>query len=179
MMLRRIIKGQTEISYPDGKNKRLNKIFYKPEVFLFRDAAEAIRNADKIVICPGELYGSIVPNLIVSGMAQALKESSAMKVYVCNLVTKEGNYEFKADDFVKEIEKYAGISVDKIIINSKIPEEAVLKKYLDENSRIVEDNLGEDKRVIRGDFIEVYPQENKTLIRHVPDKIAKEIIALR
>jgi uncharacterized cofD-like protein len=173
----KILKGQTEVSYPKDKNSTIKRIFNVPEAFLYKEAGEAIRNADKIVICPGELYGSILPNFIVGGVREALQESKAKKIYVCNLFTKEGSYNFKAGDFVREIEKYAGIKIDKIIIGISRPSVDALRKYLGENSKLVEDNLGSDERVIRGDYAAEYPSAEKTLLRHVPEKIARAIMA--
>ena len=172
-----ILNGQRNVCFPEEKDVRIKRIFYEPEAFLNKEAGESIRNADKIVICPGELYGSILPNFIVEGMREALQESKAKKIYVCNLFTKEGSYNFKAGDFVQEIEKYAGIKIDKIIICISRPSADALKKYLGENSKLVEDNLGADERVIRGDYVAEYPSAEKTLLRHVPEKIARAIMA--
>jgi len=174
----KILKGQTEVSYPEGKNIRLKRIFHAPEAFIFKEAGEAIRGADKIVICPGELYGSILPNFIVRGMREALQETKAKIIYVCNLVTKEGSYDFKASDFIKEIEKYAGARINKIIINIGKPSSEVLAKYLGENSKLVEDDLGSDERVIKGNYVGVYPSVERTILRHVPEKIAREILSI-
>jgi len=172
-----ILRGESNLDSFSGGDS-IKKIFYEPEPFLYRGTGEEIRVADKIIICSGDLYRSIIPNLIVNEMSDVLKDSSAKKVYVCNLFTKEGSYNFKASDFVKEIEKYSGIRLDRIIINTQVPSDKVRKKYLSENSIFVEDDLKEDLRVIRGDYIGEYPQERKTLFRHVPEKIAREIIAL-
>jgi len=174
----KFLQGQTEVSYPKNKDTKIKRIFHVPEAYIYKEAGDAIRNADKIVICPGELYGSILPNFIVKGMREALQESKATIIYICNLFTKEGNYGFKASDFVREIEKYAGINLDYIIINVGKPSPSVLLKYLGENSSLVEDDLGSDERVVRGDYVAEYPSMEKTLLRHVPEKIAREIISL-
>jgi uncharacterized cofD-like protein len=150
----------------------------EPEAFLFKDAGEAIREADKIVICPGDLYGSILPNFCIKGMKEALQNSSATKIYVCNMFTKEGNFNFKALDFVKEIEKYSGCKMDHIIISQDKPDQAVLDKYFTEHSKLVEDDLGDDPRALRADLAKVYPSEAKTILRHVPEKIARAIVSL-
>jgi uncharacterized cofD-like protein len=172
-----ILEGQAKISYPE-ENLKIKNIFYQPEAFLYREVKEAIKEADKIVVCPGDFYGSILSNFVVKGMAEALKESKAKKIYVCNLVTKQGTFGFKASNFVKEIEKYSGIKIDKIIINGEDVDKAVKEKYLAENSVIVEDDLGNDTRIIRGNFVGVYPSEEKTILRHIPEKIAREIIGI-
>ena len=174
----KILEGESNLD-SFSKEDSIKSIFYKKEPFLYKEVAEEIRNADKIVICSGDLYRSIIPNLIVNGMKEALLESSAMKIYVCNLFTKIGTYNFKASDFVKEIEKYSGICFDKIIFNTQIPSEKVRKEYLSENSLFVEDDLGKDDRVVRGNYVAEYFNERKTLFRHIPEIIAREIIALK
>ena len=173
----KILDGEEEVSYSRG-NSGVKRLFAKDKVFLLKDAGEAIRNADKIIICAGDLYGSILPNFLVQGMIEALQESPAKKIYVCNLFTKQGTENFKARDFVDEIEKYSNIKLDKIILNSRTPSPEVLKKYLQEESSFVEDNLEEDSRVIRGDYVAEYPFERKTIFRHVSEKIAQAILEI-
>jgi uncharacterized cofD-like protein len=171
-----ILEGQTAVSYPSSKTK-IKKIYYFPEPFLYKEVADAIKEADKIIICPGDLYGSILPNFLVRGLNEAIKNSNAKKICVCNLFTKQGNNHFKASDFVKEIERYSGIKMDKIILNNKIPSAEVLKKYLAEDSIFVEDDLN-DERVIREDLVKEYPFEKKTIFRHVPEKVARVIFSI-
>ena len=65
-----------------------------------------------------------------------------------------------------------------MILNTKKPSEEVMKKYLSENSKFVEDDLPQDNRIIRGDFVAEYPSESKTIFRHVPEKIARVIVGL-
>ncbi|MFH1238283.1 MAG: gluconeogenesis factor YvcK family protein [archaeon] len=173
----KILNGEEAVSYSQ-ENSRIKRLFAKEKVFLLKDAGEAIRNADKIVICAGDLYGSILPNFLVNGILEALQESSAKKIYVCNLFTKKNTEGFKAKNFVEEIEKYSQIKLDRIIVNSRNPSSEVLKKYIEEYSLFVEDDLGEDSRVIRGDYVAEYPFERKTIFRHVPEKIAQAILEI-
>lgn len=174
-----VIRGESNISFLKNKEIQIQNLFYEPQAYLFKDSAEAIRYAQKVVICAGHLYGSILPNSIVEGMRECLAESKSQKIYICNLFTHDGTHKFHASDFANEIEKYFGIVLDKIIINTRIPSEETRKKYLSENSTFVEDDFSlTDKRIIRGDFVREYPQERKTLLRHVPEKIAREIIAV-
>lgn len=70
---------------------------------------EVLLNSDIIVIGPGDLYTSIVPNLLVKGMPETIKKSHAKVVYVCNVMTKHGETNnFFMEDFVEVIEKYIG-----------------------------------------------------------------------
>jgi uncharacterized cofD-like protein len=169
--------GESQIDNLLG-DSRIIDLFYEKDVFVYKKVVEAIRTASKLVICSGDLYRSIIPTLIVRGVSEALKESKAQKIYVCNLFTKVGTYGFKASDFVKEIERYSGISLEKIIINTQVPSVKVRKKYLSEKSVFVKNDMSEDGRVVKGEYVAEYPSERKTIFRHVPEKIAREIISL-
>ena len=172
-----ILRGETKVSYPP-KGVRIKRLFHDPKGFLHQEAGAAIRAADKIIICPGDLHGSICSNFLVNSMVEALQQSKAQKIYICNLVTKLGSVDFTASDFVNEIEKYAQIKLDKILINSGTPSEELVTKYLDENSHLVVDDLGNDSRVVRGDFIGEFSKEPKTFLRHVPEKVAKAVMEI-
>ncbi len=173
----KILDGEEEISYSQ-ENSGITRLLAKEKVFLLKDAGEAIRNADKIIICAGDLYGSVLPNFLVKGMIKALQESPAKKIYVCNLFTKKNTEKFKASNFVNEIEKYSQIKLDKIIINSRKPSLEVSQKYLKEESSFVEDDLEKDSRIIRGNYVAEYPSERKTIFRHVSEKIAQAIMEI-
>ncbi|MDH3353547.1 MAG: 2-phospho-L-lactate transferase CofD family protein, partial [Nanoarchaeota archaeon] len=172
----RILDGESEVSYSKD-NPGVKRLFADEKVFLLKEAGRAIRNADKIVICAGDLYGSVLPNFLVEGMIDALRESTAEKIYVCNLFTKKNTDGFKASDFVREVEKYSQVKLDKIIINSRRPSQEVLQKYSEEASSLVEDDFGEDPRIVRGDYVAEYPLERRTIFRHVSEKIAQAILA--
>lgn len=173
----RVLRGESNLdNFTEGSG--ITKVFYEKPVSVYKKSASAIREADKIIICSGDMYRSIVPALIVDGVSDALKESKAKKIYVCNLFTKAGTWGFKASDFVKEIEKYSGIILDKILINTRVPSEDVKRKYLSEKSTFVEDDMQDDARVVRGEYVAEYPLERKTIFRHVPEKIAREIVGI-
>lgn len=173
-----LLNGENDIHNVEGVNTRIIKLYHKPKSFLHRESAKAIKEAGKIVICPGDLYGSILPNFIVEGMQKVLKESRAIKVYVANLFTKQGTYNFKASDFVREIEKYSGIKIDKVIINKGMLSKEVINKYFSENSKLVEDDMEDDERVVRGEFAKEYLSEKNTILRHIPEETARAIISL-
>jgi len=147
-----------------------------------REAGEAIRKADKIVICPGDLYGSVLPLFLIDGMKEALseaQESTASVIYVTNLVTKEGSYNFKTSDFVREVERYSGVSLDHIIINQTPITSDVLEKYKMEHSKpVLDDFKKNDPKVIRANISGIYPQEEKTILRHNPQKIGRVIMEI-
>ncbi len=172
--------------YPEKDDVHVENIYLLPSAEANPQALDAIENADLIVFPPGDLYGSILANLAVNGIREAICASSAERAYIMNLVTKFGQTnDFKASDHVEEIEKCLGCSLDFILVNnSPLPEE-VLLQYEDEKSFPVEDDLGEDQRVIRGDFLaQELPEKQegdelkRSLVRHDPDELAKELIDL-
>lgn len=168
--------GQNHVSYPITHEK-LGKLWIEPESFIYTEAAKAIREADLIVLCPGDLYGSLVCNFLFKGFQEALKESKAKIVYVCNLVTKQGSYGFKVSDFVKEVEKYLGKKIDKIICNTKKPTQNIVDKYLEEDSYFVEPDL-EGDNIIKRDLLLELEINNKITARHDINETARLIMSL-
>ena len=171
------LNSQVEVSYNVNSDEKIEKIYLKPKAFIFNQAAESIRNADLIVICPGDLYGSIIPNFLVDGVSEAIKQSKAKLIYICNLVTKQGTHNFKASDFIKEIERYLEKNIDYIILNTKKPAQKVVDKYKGEDSDfIIPDISGEN--IIREELLVEYPSDNKILARHDEEKTARLIMSL-
>lgn len=173
----KIIKGETNIDVPkhDG-NLRIEKIFLKPQVGANPEALKAIKHADAIVLGPGDLFTSVLPNLAVEGIVDAIKSSRAKKIYIVNIMTKFGETNgYKVSDFINKVESYLGKNVlDYCIVNSQKPVGNVLKRYLLEHDRIVEfdkHNLKKTKvKVITGRFL-----RRGQFLRHDPEKLAKSI----
>jgi len=176
---RRVIKGETNIDIPKH-NPRLaiTRVWLAPRAVPNRDALEAILRASLIVMGPGDLYTSIIPNLLVSGIPGAIRKSRAKKVYVVNVMTKYGETtNFKASDFISEIETYLGRGIlDVVVLNTKRPERARLLRYAREGAQYVVPNLVERNhtpKIVRGDFI-----RHRGFIRHDPHKLAKFLYKL-
>ena len=185
-----IIVGETHIDEVENKVKRarIKRAFLSDEVSANEKALKAIRSADLIMIGPGDLYTSIVPNLLVSKIASALQKTKAKKVYVLNLMTKYGQTtNYTAQDHIDDIEQYLGNkTIDTILINNTQPKKSTRAWYEDFGEEPVKDNLNETAySLIRKDLIrEVVIQKEKTdtlkrsMIRHDSDKLAKVIIEL-
>lgn len=173
-----IIEGETNIDIPkhDG-NLRIKRIFLKPKAIANVKAIEAIANADLIVIGPGDLYSSVLCNLVVDGISEAIRSSKAKKVYICNLMTKFGETNnFMLSDFMKEIENYLGDgAIDHVIFNNSEMDADLLKQYENEKAYPVKINLKEigklNVNLILEDVI-----TQPILIRHDSDKLASEIV---
>lgn len=169
----------------DGKLK-IVKLFSKPEPQANQEAVEAIKKADLIILGPGDLYTSLLPNLLVKEIAQALKTAKGKKVYVLNLMTKYGQtYNFKASDHLRVLEEYIGKTIDYVLANSGEYSQSVLKRYEEMNELPVLDDLPQKAyyTVIRKPFAgseEVSKSSSdklvRSLIRHDSEKLAKELV---
>ncbi|MEA2020536.1 MAG: gluconeogenesis factor YvcK family protein [Patescibacteria group bacterium] len=169
--------------YPEKENVRVENFYLLPSAEANPRALEVIESADLIVFPPGDLYGSILANLAVGGIPEAVCRSGAKKIYIMNLVTKFGQTNsFKASGHVMELEECLGCSLDYILVNDAPMPKGVLERYREEKSFPVVDNLGEDRRVIRGDFLaEELPRKQegdklkRSFVRHDPAKLAKTL----
>lgn len=131
-----ILQGEHEIDVPHGDRAAIKRVWLTPEARMNPRAAEAIARADLIIIGPGDLYTSVIPNFLVGGISEAVKQSKAKKVYLCNLMTKHGETDgYSAENFVKAIETY--IPVDVIVCNNKMPNKALLARYREAKSEFV------------------------------------------
>ena len=139
---------------------------------------EAIKNADCIVIGPGSLYTNVIPNLLVNGVTKAIKESTAIKVYISNIMTEPGQTDdYSIADHINAITEHCGTGIiDYCIYDTGeiIPE--YIKKYNREGQDIVEQDISKIKGI-------KFLQRNLSiikgsLIRHDPSLVAASIIEL-
>ena len=141
-----------------------------------QQAIRAIRRADTIIIGPGDLYTSLVPNLLVPDIAQAVRESEAEKVYICNLMTKHGETDgYKASDFVNTIHTYLGARVDRVVINKGTFPADVLKMYREEQSEPVEVDRANLERLVPNVVIGAFNLEDDSLARHDPERVLQAV----
>ena len=172
----RELKGEVEVSYPK-KDERIAKVWLDPEAHIYKEAAQELRQADAVVICPGDLYGSIIPNFLVRGFNEALQQSRAKMIYVCNLVTKQGTADFKASDFVREIERHCERRMDRIIMNTIEPSKRVVDKYRQEDSYFVQPDIN-DERAVKADLLVEHESGDTTIVRHNPETVSRLIMSL-
>jgi len=186
----RIIKGETHIDVADKLDKRakIKEAFLSPQVPANEDAIETILNSDYIIIGPGDLYTSIVPNLLVKGIAKALFSTRAKIIFVLNLMTKSGQTtNYKATDHLFDLEKYLRRNtVDLVLINSKFPGKRALDWYSEYGEVPVEDDFPKnDPRIVRKNLINSFlitkPEGDllkRSIIRHSPAKLADEVFSI-
>lgn len=139
-------------------------------------AVRAIRRADTIIIGPGDLYTSLLPNLLVPEIAQAVRESEAEKVYVCNLMTKHGETNgYKASDFVSTIHHYLGGRVDKVVVNNGSFSPELLAMYAQEKNEPVVVDSTRLLQIVPGVIIDRFNIESDSLARHDSERLVRAI----
>ncbi len=139
---------------------------------------EAIRTADLIVLGPGSLYTSILPNLLVDGVAEAVREARAARVYVCNVMTQPGETEgYTVADHAQVLLDHAGEALfDYCLVNSGEIGDGVRERYLRDGAETVMIDLSRLKKmgikVIESELVEIRDQ----LVRHDPDRLAQAVM---
>ncbi|MYL34037.1 uridine diphosphate-N-acetylglucosamine-binding protein YvcK [Pontibacillus yanchengensis] len=173
-----IVSGESKIP---AAEKRIKRVFLSPEpVQPLPEAVQAVKDADLVVIAPGSLYTSTLPNMIVSQIGDALRETHGKVVYVCNVMTQFGETTgYTAADHVQAIHEHIGKGcLDAILVHNKPIATDVQKLYAAENSKpVVYDHerikkLGVD--IIEGDIID----PNQMALRHDTSKVAKLLVSL-
>lgn len=173
------IKGEDNVYNPkhDGELK-VTRAFLEPRATIYDETARAIREADIVVICPGSLYASLVPNFLVEGMREALQESKAKKVAICDLMTQWGQTnDFVASDMIQELLAYSGLpKFDHVICNTAEMDARLVAAYAKEHKRPIrwDEKLKEQaNNLITGDFFSA-----ADIARHDSEKLARVIAEL-
>lgn len=176
----RIIEGERNIDVPKhDATITIEEVLLKTPCKANPKAIKALQEANLIVIGPGDLFSSILPNLLVEGIAEEIRSSKAKKVYICNLMTKFGETnDFGAIDFVETIEKYLGANVlTHVVVNTERPSGERVKKYEQEHAKFVE----YDKKELKAKKLKVIEEaliKPVGLIRHNSDALARILCKL-
>lgn len=188
----KVLEGEKLIDYTLEKRSRITSMYLSPNATINPRAKSKIEKADYIIFGPGDLYTSIIPNLLVDGTTEAIRKSKAKKIYIMNLVTKYGQTDgFVMSDFVNEMYKYTGGGcLDYVVVNSQTPDRVILDWYKQtEFAGPVKDDLNSLKdikyRVIRSPLLNktrfeqsVADRIKRSLIRHDPEKLAKTLMKI-
>ena len=177
-----IIKGESEIREKSKEIKvPIKRAFLEPmNVKPINEALEAIKEADMVILGPGSLYTSVIPNLLVDGIPEAIEKSKAIKVYVCNVMTEPGETQgFSVSNHLKTLFDHSkqGI-VDYCIVNSqKVPED-ILQLYREDGAGEVTIDYDEVSqlgvRIVENDLIKI----TDSFVRHDPQKLAEAIMKI-
>jgi uncharacterized cofD-like protein len=173
----REVCGETKIV---ESARRIRRIFLEPEeVEAYEAAVIAIENADLILMGPGSVYTSVIPNLLVGGIAGALFASDSKRVYICNVMTQAGESDqFTASEHVTAIHSNLDRKLfDHVMVNTGVPSQVLLEKYRDQGQHVVEPDIDRIKamgyKVIGGNFM-----SETDVVRHDPMKVAARLMSL-
>jgi len=178
--------GRHHLSHPHRiRTLRLDK----KDVKALEPVLESIHEADLIVLGPGSLYTSILPNLLVDGVAEAVTESHAAKIYVCNVMTQPGETDgYSVSEHIQALWAHAGNNLFQYcVVNSGGVNEAILDRYRKDGADLVMVDLSRLKkmgiRLVESDLVEVrdrpfQPDSDKwtQVVRHDPDKLAQAVM---
>ena len=116
----------------DNTDVAIDYVYLEPMAYAHAPVLQAIWESDAIVLGPGDIYTSVVPNLLVEDVADAIRESPAVKIYVCNIMTKPGESDgFNASDFARLVQEYLKTNqpLDYVVVNDASFPERTLRKY--------------------------------------------------
>ncbi|MDA8226996.1 MAG: YvcK family protein [Desulfitobacterium hafniense] len=172
-----LVKGETNIS---GVKETISRVFLEPADCRPPVAAlEAIREADAIVLGPGSLYTSVLPNLLIKELNEAIKASSAVKIYSCNIMTQPGETDgYTASRHVRAILDHVGPGImDYVLVNVEEIPKKLVKKYKAQGAVPVQADFKELEKL----RVKVAREKlvfESDLVRHHPDKLSRAIISL-
>lgn len=181
---RRLLEGEKEIYLSQEIDQGYSSIYLEPFPKANPHAIHEIMNADLIVMGPGGFHTSLIPNLLVEGVSQALRDSQAKKTFVVNLMNRRGQTTgFTVKSYLEEIKRFIGDDIfDYILVNNQNPSQELIDMYADEGELVRNDLddervilaplLGEPKEALKKDLIK------RNLIRHHPTKLAQELMKI-
>ena len=176
----KIIDGESNIPRAVIENdSAIDEVFIEPkDARAIKEALISINEADAIVLGPGSLYTSIIPNLLVKDIKNALSKTKAIRIYVSNIMTQPGESDnYAVEDHIKAINKHAKCKVvDYVVVNTGKISSELEQKYNNDNSKLVSVNYALLKKqgigVIKSDFVKI----GKGYIRHDADKLASTLV---
>lgn len=170
--------GESNIGNGDKKIKR---VYYDKPCSALEEAVKALRESDLVVLAPGSLYTSIIPNLLFPEMKKAIELTKSKFVYCCNIMSQPGETtNFSVSDHIKSIEDHVGFGfIDTVLANDGKIKSSVVQRYQDDNAHAIEidqedlDAMG--VRVIQSRMVDYNDLEE---IRHDSKKVAAMIFSL-
>lgn len=174
----RRIEGESHITEANGKIVKIGCTPEKPPAL--PAAIKAIQEADYIIIGPGSLYTSIIPNLLVPEITAAIATSTVPRIYVCNIMTQPGETEgYTVSDHIEAIDNACGQKLfDAVLVHRKVPSAQALIKYAQVNShpvfldREATEKLG--RRIVSVNVMD--EDETTNLVRHNPERLARVLL---
>lgn len=178
----KILEGEKEIYLSEAIDKGYKRIYLEPDPKVNPTVIEEIRHCDLLIIGPGGLHTSVIPNLLVEGVSEAICKTQAKKIFVVNLMNRKGQTTgYKVSNYMRELVQFLGKdAIDFILVNNKKPSDELIEFYSTQGE-LVENDM-KDKRVILADLLGPIAHQNKedlfsrNLIRHDSTKLAQELI---
>lgn len=185
----RVLVGEAAIDEPanDYADRHIVDVFLTPAATITPRADELLRAADMVVIGPGDVYTSLIPNAVVGGFAEALRSNTGTMVYICNLMSRPGQtHHMHAQEHIDEISRYFGRTPDRVLINSMVLPESLVEKYTRTGEHSISNNCDPaDTRILSVPLAaeEEYiapggDRLRRSLIRHDASKVAEAIMKL-
>jgi uncharacterized cofD-like protein len=191
-----VLRGENEINHHKSfQDIGIKELRFAGKVYAYKKAIQRLKQADMIVIGPGNLYCSLLPNFILNDLAFAIKHSRAKIVYIANLTNKKGHtIGFDVDDYVEALEEYIGKDrINYVVFAARKPPKALIEKYEREegkNTLVVfrkNKNLKRRYKLVQADIVsKKIPKTDKSdvianmraLIRHDSDRLARVVMSL-
>jgi uncharacterized cofD-like protein len=181
---RTLVDGEKEVYLSEKIDGGYCSIYLEPTPMVNPNAVSEIMHADAIVVGPGGLYTSIIPNFLVQGMSKAILNSPAKKILVVNLMNRKGQTtNFKVSDYMRELKNFIGKDCfDYYLVNNQKPPTELMEKYSGEGE-LVENDMDDNRIVLAPLLGEIQQRQNqdllkRSLIRHDSDKLAQEIMKI-
>lgn len=186
----KVVQGEHAIDNVKEARSPIQRCFLSPSVKANPEAVKAITEANLVILGPGDLFTSLVPVLLVDGIASAIAKTRGKIVLIINLVTKHGQTDgFTAKKLCDVVNQYISpVKIDYAIVNSAKPSLEILKRYKKQDEYLVQDDLRGSKwpfKVIRAALLQnasvsptVGDQLRRSLVRHDPKKLARTILTL-
>ena len=175
------VVGEANIDHRTEKlDVNIDYVYLDPKAYPYPPVLEAIDQADAIVMGPGDIYTSILPNLLVEDVADAIKQSKAVKICVCNLMTKPGESdEFLASDFVRLIRDYLGTTsrLDYLVVNNAPCPERLVERYASYGQYQVEVDRERCMEAVH-EVVQEPLLSAGVYLRHDPDALGKVIMGI-
>ncbi|HYC59845.1 MAG TPA: gluconeogenesis factor YvcK family protein [Thermoanaerobaculia bacterium] len=168
-----------ETPHQTARHARITHLAIEPaDVEPTAGALAALAMADLIIIGPGSLYTSVLPNLVIQPLAEALRNAKALRVYVCNVMTQPNETDgYAAEDHLRAIVEHAGLVVDVMVMNGSRPTDTILANYAAMNQYPVQFDVEAIRTLgVTPFFGDIIAEDN--YVRHDPDALAQTIFRL-
>ncbi len=174
-----IIRTESAIDLRGNNGPGISEVFLDADVKANPRALEALENADAILLGPGDLYTSVIPNLLVEEISEAIRNTEVPVIYACNLMTKLGETAgYGASTFASEVVRYiGGRKLDHLLVNNGKFSQQVLKEYAAEDAAPVELDNGDAENYAHNIMVSDLAFVDGLTVRHNSEKLAEIVMA--